>query len=212
MSLTLALLRQDLRTHLGMDEDDLPNTDADRLLNRAWWPIAAQVGFHEKDAETSFLTVAGTRSYSIPTDSDAIQRVVAQGPDDDGYYALTKIDDWSIFEKRDDEDQAAPTHYSRRGDQFILWPNPDDEYTVLVKYQQTLTDIDASGPGVPQEWHEVILWGAVNRGFLLRGDFNRASAAQNQQGLYLNSLTTQKDREHEDRHLSGLRVLKRRYP
>jgi hypothetical protein len=212
MSLTLALLREDLRLHLGMDSSDLDDTDADRLLNRSWWPIAAQVGFHEKDAETSFTTTAGTREYALPTDSDAIQRVVIQGPNDDGYTALTKIDDWNIFEKRDDEDQAAPTHYSRRGSNFILWPNPDDTYTVRVKYQQTLADIDASGPGVPQEWHEVILWGAVSRGFLLRGDWNRSSLAQNQQALYLSSLTTQKDREHEDRHLSGVRVLKRRYP
>ena len=212
MSLSLAILREDLRSHLGQDSTDLPDAQADRLLNRSWWAIASQLRFNEKDAETSFITVPGTQTYSIPPDSDAIQRVVIQGADDSGVDPLIKISDWNMFALKDDEDTERPTHYSRRDGEFILYPIPDAEYTVYVKYLRTLADIESSGPDAPQEWHEVVLWGAVSRGFFIRGDWNRGNLAQNQQALYLQSLSTQNERETVDRPYSGMKVLRRRYP
>jgi len=211
MSLTLALLRQDLRDHLGK-LSSFQDADVDRLLNRSWWALAAQLKFHEKDAETSFTTTAGTQAYSIPTDSDAVQRVVIQGPDDTGVDPLIKISDWNMFALKDTDDTDRPTHYARRGDEFILYPIPDDEYTVYVKYLRTLADIEASGPDAPQEWHEVVLWGAVARGFFADGDWDRGTKAQAQQALYIQSLDTQSERETVDRPYSGMKVLRRRYP
>ena len=212
MSLTLALLRADLRDHLGKNSSALSDTDADRLLNRAWWPLSAQLRFNERETTDTFTTTAGTDSYDIPADSDAVQRVVIQGPTDTDWEPLTKIDDWNMFEKPDDEDQDRPSHYSRRNNQFILWPNPDDAYTVRVKYLRTLDDIQSSGPEVPQEWHEVILWGAIARGFFADGDWTRGNQAQQQQATYITQLDTQETREREDRSLSGLKVLRRPYP
>ena len=212
MSLSLSVLRQDLREHLGVDETDLPDADADRLLNRAWWPMAAQIRFNEKDAEHTFTTVAGQQDYSFPSASDAIERVVVREPQGQTWEPLVKIDDWNMFERQDDDEDAFPAYYSRRGNEFILWPVPDEEYEVKVKYQQTLSDLQASGPGVPQEWHEVILWGAVSRGFFILGDWARGKEAQMQQTIYLNTLKTQEERETIDRPMVGLKVLKRRYP
>jgi hypothetical protein len=212
MSLTLALLREDLRDHLGKNSSTLDNTAADRLLNRTWWALAAQLRFNERDAEHTFTTVDGTDTYALPTDSEAIQRVVIQDTDSSGWEPLTRIDDWSMFPLKDDTDESLPTHYSRRGDDFILWPCPGDEYDVRVKYLRTLADIEASGPDAPQEWHEVILWGAVARGFFADGDYDRGTKAQAQQALYIQSLDTEEVRETEDRVYSGIRVLKRKYP
>ena len=208
----MTLLRQDLRDHLGVDSDDLSDVDADRLLNRSWWPMAAQLHFNEKDAEHFFTTVAGQGEYPFPSDSDAVERVVVKDPDTQMWDPLVKIDDWNMFEKQDEDMDAFPSYYSRRGNEFVLWPIPDAEYEIRVKYQQTLSDLQASGPGVPQEWHEVILWGAVSRGFFQLGDWARGKEAQNQQALYLTSLKTQEEKETIDRPMIGLRVLKRRYP
>lgn len=212
MALSLAQLRQDLRDHLGVDESDLIDADADRLLNRSWWPMAAQLRFNEKDAEFSFTTVASQQDYAFPSNSDAVERVVIKDPDTGSWEPLAKIDDWTMFEKQDEDEDAVPSHYSRRGSEFILWPVPDSAYEVRVKYQQTLVDLQASGPGVPQEWHEVILWGAVSRGFFQLGDWARGKEAQNQQAVFLQSLSTQEERETIDRPMVGLRVLKRKYP
>lgn len=212
MPLTLTLLRQDLRDHLGVDDSDLIDADADRLLNRSWWTMAAQLRFSEKDAEFSFSTVASQQSYALPTDSDAVERVVIKDLDTGSWEPLTKIDDWNMFEKQDEDEDQIPAYYSRRGSEFILWPIPDDAYDVRVKYQQTLADLQASGPGVPQEWHEVILWGAVSRGFFKLGDWARGKEAQNQQAVFLQSLSTQEERETIDRSMSGFKIVKRRYP
>lgn len=195
-----------------MDSTDLPDAEADRLLNRAWWSLASQLRFSEKDAVYTFSTVAGTDTYAIPTDSDALQKVVLQDPAEDHWEPLTNIADWDMFELKDDQDQTRPTHYSRRGSNFILWPNPDKVYDVRVKYLRTLADIQASGPDAPQEWHEVILWGGVSRGFYAIGDWTRGQQAQAQQSLLVQSLDTQETRDHEDRVYSGLRVIRRSYP
>lgn len=214
MSLTLALLRTDLRDHLGKNTSSLPDADADRLLNRSWWALASQLRFNERDAVDAFTTVAGTEGYALPIDSDAVQRVRAKDPDTLDWHALTRIDDWSMFGRETDAEdhENFPTHYSRRGTEFVLWPIPDDAYDIEVKYLRTLDDIQSSGPEAPQEWHEVILWGAVARGFFADGDWDRGTKAQAQQALYIQSLDTQEIRETEDRSLSGMRVLRRRYP
>lgn len=212
MSLSLSLLRQDLRIHLGVDSSDLTDVEADRLLNRSWWPMAAQIRFNEKDAEFSFTTVPGQQDYAFPSDSDSVERVVILDPDSNTWEPVAKIDDWTMFEKQDEDDDSFPAYYSRRNNEFIFWPIPDAAYNVRVKYQQTLADLQASGPGVPQEWHEVILWGAVSRGFFQLGDWARGKEAQMQQTIYLNTLKTQEEKETIDRPMVGLKVLKRRYP
>lgn len=212
MSLNLEHLREDLRIHLGMDTDDLPNHNADRLLNRSFWPLASQLKFSEKDAVTTFNTVAEQNNYSLPIDSDAIQRLLIKDPVTEEWTGLKKFSDETLIAYLEDNAVGIPESYSRRGDEFILHPTPDDIYEIRVKYQQTLADIQSSGPGVPQEWHEVILWGAVARGFFLLGDWTRGREAQAQQAVYVQSLQTQEERETTDRSYSGLRIIKRGYP
>lgn len=220
MSLTLALLREDLRTHLGMDSGDLDDTDADRLLNRSWWAVSSQLRFREREGVTTLALVAGTRSYSIPSISgfplDVIQRIVVQPNDGSSttWEPLIKIDDWNMLEIQDDASdmQAQPERYSTREEEIIFNPTPDKAYTARIKYLKTLQDIQSSGPEAPQEWHEVILWGAISRGFFARGDWNRGTAAQNQQAIFLQTLDTQEDKNQEDRVYSGLKVIRRRYP
>jgi hypothetical protein len=212
MSLSLAQLREELRRYTGKNATQLPNADADLLLNFSWWALSSQLRFNERETEASFTCVAGTESYAIPADHSAIQRVVIQGIDETDWHALVKIDDWNMFELKDDTETERPTHYSRRDALFILWPNPDAAYDVRVKYLRSLADIEASGPDAPREWHEVILWGAIARGFFSDGDWARGKEAQAQQIMYLNSLDTEETKDREDRPMSGVRILKRRYP
>ena len=213
MSYTLALLREDLRTSLGMDSTELDDTVTDRLLNRSWWEMQSAVRFSEGEGETTLSLVDGTREYAMPTsDIMAIQSVILQEIDADTYNRLIRIDDWNMFPLRNDEDTGLPTHYSRRDDEFVFHPCPDDAYSVRIKYRKTLQDLQTSGPEIPQEWHEVILWGAVSRGFDLRGDTNRAQIYRNKQAMSLQVLTPQEEKELEDVRYSGFMPLRRRYP
>lgn len=215
MSYSLALLREDLRTSLGMDTDDLVDVAADRLLNRSWWEMQSAVRFSEGEGETTLALVEGTDSYSMPTsDIMAIQSVVLQDIGETDYHRLIRIDDWNMFDKEDTNtgQRNIPTHYSRRGLLMIFWPTPDEAYSVLIKYRKTLQDLQTSGPEIPQEWHELILWGAVSRGFDLRGDTNRAQIFRNKQAMSLSILKSQEVKEVEDVRFSGFKLMRRGYP
>jgi hypothetical protein len=212
MSYSLALLRADLRTHLGMDSSDLSDADADRLLNRSYWALQSKLRFNVQEEETSFDTVASMRNYATPTGEESVQALTILDDASGLYTPLKKIDDWNMFPLRDDDTESIPTHYSRRNDEFILHPNPDDVYTIRVKYRATLADLQSSGPEIPQEWHEVILMGAVYRGFFVRGDVNRAEKYRGEWATLVNLLDTDEEKEVEDRRYSGVTVMRRRYP
>lgn len=213
MSYTLALLRSDLRDHLGMDSTDLPDDNCDRLLNRSFWALTSKLRFNAQEGETSFVTVAGTHSYLTPTNDESVQRVMILDNDSATYTSLIKIDDWNMFPKQDDSagDEDLPIYYSRRADYFILSPTPDDVYTIRVKYRMTLADIISSGPTIPREWHEVILYGALYRGFALRGDYNRSDKVEAKYASLINMLDTDEEKEVEDRRFSGVKPMRRRY-
>ncbi len=125
---------------------------------------------------------------------------------------MIRIDDWNMFPRRNDTDLAEPTHYSRRNDELVFWPNPDAEYTIRIKYRKTIEDLQTAGPEIPQEWHELILWGAINRGLVLRGDLNRAQVFRNMQAESLQLLDTQETKELEDVRYSGFMSIRPRYP
>lgn len=212
MSYTLALLREDLRTHLGMDINDLPDAAADRLLNRSYWNLQSKLRFPMQESELTFPTVADYDTYDLVLDEEGIQRITIFDPALERELFLVKVDDWNMFPLYDATLTGQPTHYSRRADSIILWPMPDDDYTMRVKYRMTLADISTNGPEVPQEWHEVILMGAIYRGFFSRGDTNRGQKFRTEWSLLVNNLDTTEEKEKEDNHYSGMRVIKRRYP
>lgn len=217
MSLTLTLLREDLRNHLGVDSTDLDDTDADRLLNRAWWDLAQEMRWPDRESEYTFITTADDQVYdslstNIGSAEDEIQRMIIQDLDTDEWIPLIRIDDWNMFPLRDENNTSFPTHYARRGYEYILHPIPDNAYTIKVKVLRSLQNIQSTGPEAPREWHEVILYGAVARGFRSLGDWNRANAAEETQAFYRVRLSTHEERDKEDSHFSGLRPYRRAYP
>ncbi len=196
-----------------MDSDDLPTTNADRLLNRSYWWLLAKLRFKAQETETSFTTVAEQRAYADVVDVEAVQSIAYHLADgsEDAYDPLIKIDDWNMFPQRDDEVTGRPTHYSRRGDDLIFYPNPDAAYTVRVKLRATLVDIQSSGTELPREWDEVILMGAVYRGYFLRGDINRSEKFRVEWMSLVNSLPTDEEKEMEDVRYSSFKVIRPRY-
>lgn len=218
MSFTLDQFRADLRNHLGMDNIDLPQnstttvTGADSLLNRSYWNLVSLLKFNAAEEEYSLTTVINQREYDISVDEESIQRVIIlDRNDEDNYSFLIKIDDWNMYPLRQDESIGTPTHYARRNDQLILHVKPDDEYTIRVKYLKTLDDIQTSGAGLPRQWDEVILMGAIERGFYLRGDLNRANHFHNVWANLVNTLPSDTEKEMEDVRYSGFKVIRPRY-
>lgn len=237
MGLSITDLRLELRDHLGMDEDDLDNTAADRLLNRSWWEVMPKFKFRETEAKTSFQTVAGLQTYSLPIDFDALTMLSIGGTsnanllngqfylngtvflnpavsDLSRHTKLERIDDKFYENEFDDAETARgfPIQYYRYGAGIILYPTPDNTYTINVDYRITLADLSTNNPDlvIPQNWHEIILYGAIWRGFQKRGDYNRAREAKQTQFTLINTTTPVAAEEEGDSSEAGLQVARRR--
>ena len=225
MGLTLANLRSELLSHLGMETADFPNgnTDIDLLINRSWWEVMDKLDFREKEATRSFTCTSGTNTYTIATAFgsatifDAIRKVTLlggdEGEDDEQQSVLDQmtIDVFNQLYNSDEDNEAQPTHYIRDGSNLILYPTPNAAYVFTLYYQAILADVPSGGPVIPQSWHEVILYGALWRGYLRVGDYNRANGAKSHQLGLISSSTPVKAKELMDDPRAHLEVLGRDY-
>lgn len=202
---------------VGLDEDDITDAEIDLKLNLSWWEMQAKVGFREKEATSSFATVAGQRSYTTGTSVDslfeALQSVTVKDLHSDRYEPLVVKGYEQIEDNLSDEleDRAQPMWCARHNDQLVLHPVPDQVYTIRVLYLKTLEDVNNSGFPVPQEWAEPILLGAVYRQWRSLGDWNNATAARLDRDTLIATLATTATKENKSK-VAALSVLRRRYP
>lgn len=224
MSLDLDALRIGLRTALGMDLVDLPNTTvpdtatdagkigADVLLNMSYWELLDKFPFREKEKSSTFTTTIGERLYKIPTLFEALRQLSVEGLKDKKH---TTLDRMTIFEYENlyanlTSANGKPERYLREKDGIKLHPTPDQCYVITIKYWTTLNDFSDSkkDPEIPQSWHEIILLGAIARGYeLVQGDYERGAAATFKQASLIKSITPVEEKEETDTHHGGVEVL-----
>ena len=215
--LTLLQMRKLVRDGLGgLDEQDLPDTDLDMLLNMSYWELESRFPFEEKNARTEFVTVVGTDEYSIgalelasATLLDAIQSIsVIQN--DQSYKLQRMTEDYydELYSANTDE-RAIPRYYLRRDDSIVLWPVPDEVYTMRLFYLKTLQAILVGSVEIlnfPREWDELVVEGAVTRGHYYRQDYQLARESENFRVAKLRTASTTHAKEEEDSRYAGLVV------
>lgn len=210
MSIALESLRSELREHLGVDEVELDNDACDLLLNRAYWELLDKFPFREKEVSATFDTVDGTLLYSMPSPFEALRQLSIENPDTYEHTYLRKWDEREYEENynSDEDSRGYPTHYVREGCSVRLWPTPDDAYTITIKYLTVLEDLsdDNTDPGIPQTWHEVILFGALWRGYLRFGDHLRMRSTKDMWNQSLAGLKPTEAKEEADTHYAALQA------
>lgn len=183
-TITLARMRYRLRQGLGgLDTTDLPDVDADELLNWALWELEDKFPFKEKECLRTAQTLDGMKSYDLPSDLDALKGVAIQ--DSEGqWYPLERISEHredEIF--RDSADtEARPTKYYREDDKIVLHPTPDKAYTMQIRMWRTVASLlegQVETPGLPRNWHELVIEGAIARGHFYSQDYDEARQATN---------------------------------
>lgn len=219
MGLSLANLRAEFLAHTGLETSDFDNgnTDIDLIINRSWWEIMDKLDFREKEASDTYTTEIGENTYTITelfgstSIFDAIREVTLNY--NNKQYKLNQMT-LAVFNENynsDEGEYAMPTHYIRDGSNMILWPTPDLEYNLTLYFQQVLSDIPSAGPDVPQSWDEIVLYGAVWRGFMRMGDYNRSAAAKKIQLTLIDTSTPVKAKELMDNPKAALQPLGREY-
>lgn len=204
---TLAFHRSELLIHLGLDSSDSGNwgnTILDDLINRSYAAALENFGFRAKETSTTFVTVAGTKTYAIPADLEALEQLSIVDPDSSSHSNLQPIEpaDYELNFVDTEDARSTPTHYMRRGSSIILWPTPDVVYTLVHYYRKLLPDLTQTTDtlGLPKSWDEIIHYGAVSRGFIRLGDYERAEASSNIQSKFISDSMPTKAKERNDSH------------
>lgn len=184
MSLSLTQMRALVRKGLGgLDSTDLADDDVDLYLNMSLWELEDKFPFEEKECVVTTSTVDGQRSYGLPSDLDAL-RSVAIFDDNGQSVKLNRMSDHWYDENynTDTDEKGQPEKYLRRRNGVILWPTPDDVYTLQLTMWRTVESL-LSGlvetPGLPRNWHEIVVEGAIVRGHFYDQDYNLAQQAGN---------------------------------
>ena len=205
----VATMIDELRDHVGMDINDLPDDKATLLLNRSWWEVIDKFPFREKEVTATFPTIIGTRSYGMPNPFEALRQLSILNPADNTHIPLDRM---SIFEYEKvyiegSDEYGFPQKYVREGCFARLWPTPDQVYTLTIKYWFTLADLSSThDPEIPQVWHEVILMGGIWRTFMKAGDYPRCNQVKMHQASLIESIPPVEAKEAFDSHNAGIEV------
>lgn len=210
MGMSVDTLVTELREHLGDDNTDLSDTVALLLLNRSFWEIMDKFGFREKEVNSTLPTVVDQRDYTIPSLTEGIQLISIKDNDDLSHKPLRRITNFvyeSNYVEDDTSEASKPEAYFRFEDKFRLYPTPDDIYTLTIYRLKELADLGAGGdPPLPQSWDEIILYGAVWRGFARKRNLNTSDRWQNKQHALINSAQPVEGKEEIDSHSSGVNI------
>jgi hypothetical protein len=215
--LSLLQMRGLVREGLGgLDEQDLRDPDLDMLLNMSYWEIESRFPFEEKNARVEWVTVVGTEEYSIDAimlpDAlmlEAIQSIAVIK--DEQSYKLQRMTQAYYDEKYTENTDARgiPRYYLRRDDSIVLYPIPDEVYTMRLYFLKTLAAILVGSVEIlnfPREWDELVVEGAVTRGHYYRQDYQLARESENFRVAKLRTASTTHSKEEEDSRYAGLVV------
>lgn len=186
MTLSLTRMRALVRRGLGgLDSDDITDDEVDELLNLSLWELDNRFPFKEKECLVTASTVAGQADYALPSDLDAIRTVSIVDDDTERYVPLKQMDVQDFEEKAqedDEDDRDQPTHYMRRDNGVHLHPIPDKVYTLRLNMWRTVASLvegTIEETGLPRNWDEIVVEGAVTRGHFYTQDYNLARQAEN---------------------------------
>jgi len=214
--LSLITLRSELRLHTGQDELDLPDPDADLLLNRTYWEIQEKFHLRQTEASTTFPTVASQREYDLPPSFESLRISAIR---DNETFKDNLLDRMSIKQYEntyiaDTESEGKPKKYYRSNDTIVFWPTPDQVYTVVLHYLQQLDDLtDANlDPQLPRSWQEMLLQGAVYRGFYRNNDYKKGDSAKAAYIQLIQSAIPVESKEEWDSSRARVLPLGRDYP
>lgn len=215
--LDLSDFRRLLRKGLGnLDSTDLPDDEADELLNFSYWELEDKFPFEAK--ETTFTTTLVEDDFDIDisgiTDLDAI--VSVSWVDDNGQ--SHKLDRMSrdVFDDLFDDESVndvsgQPERYLRENVTLFIWPPPGSEEAgqiLRIALKESLVSLVgiADKTLFPRNWDEIVLTGAIERGHFLNQDYDLADKVLNRKLSYIRSTVPTVSKEERDSRHAGLDV------
>lgn len=160
----------DLRNEVLEHELDRSAERVDGFLNDALRIVARRVRHYTGEAEQAIVTVAGTAAYAWPADLGKLRwlRDVANASTLE-LVGLRDIDNAPVA-------QGRPSAYATAGKTVTLYPTPDAAYSLDLRYW-ALPDLvreDGDVPDLPEDYHRILVFYALQRCYELEDDFEAA--------------------------------------
>jgi hypothetical protein len=195
--MTLFQAREELRSML-VGRLDIEDPRLDFWLNRAYVDLATSM--HKQDelkASLDFETLENQAMYLLPELVTTTLNVARL--DDDNPYGGVPLEKTDLVWYRRQKDfrdlqERKPTHYFRMNRLLVVWPTPDDTYTITLDYRfepKELLD-DNEVPILRREWHEAWLTLARKKLLSAVNEFEAALAVGQE---FTGHMRTRLDRE-----------------
>lgn len=140
-----------------------------RWVNLAYAKIWHSDEWTFRWAETTVLAPAGIAALTEPVD---MHRVFSISDDTNGKLSYLTPDD---FQQQffGETSTGTPGYFTVLNRQVTLGPIPDQDITYDLIYEKTFTELvnDADVPGLPTEFHYVLVHGAMVIGLINENDF-----------------------------------------
>jgi len=190
-AMDLSTIQAFVRDSLDTDSTELPDSLLNVYIGEGYDNlIAASEDWSFFHVEDTLTTVANTQSYNIGG-ADGVRDVAFPY----AYRAITDLrgETWSLRPvahaairaqfRTTSPASARPTYWSEHGDLIYLWAIPDSTYPIVVSGYRAAIDWIPLGagsePDAPNEFHMVIAYHALARGFAQQLDLETASYYSN---------------------------------
>ncbi len=220
MSLDLERMRYWTRKGLGgLSDQELIDEDCDELLNLSLWELTDKFPFTLKDSVYSTLLVSGQNQYSISNFAlgailDAIQSVSILDSFGNRHNMARMTRTWfdTNAQANDVDNNRFPERYLRTNTILTLYPTPsiqEDGLTMELSFLESVASLlegTKETTGLPRNWDELIVEGAITRGHFYFEDYNLSRQALNFQVTKVKQAVPTVSKEEKDTHFGGLGV------
>lgn len=217
MSLSLDRMRALVRLGVGgLSDTELIDADLDEYLNMSLWELEAKYPFRVKETIYETVLVADQFEYSVSdtdlgTLLDGLQSIAVIDSNDKRQRLDRMTRTW-LDENQDSELTGFPQRYLREGSTLSLDPIPGDDedgLTLQIKILESVASMVEGGKevtGLPRNWDEMVVEGAIVRFHYYREDYNLARQALNFQVNKIKTTVPVVSKEEMDTHRGGLNV------
>lgn len=164
MGKTFRQLKDALGDWLAANATRLPDGVRGDVINIAQRRLCRMFDLPANEKSDTFLTVAGTRDYSLPSDWSRPHTLWYRHPTTGAVVFLDLLSKERFdLTHPDAARQGLPSAYTIWGSTLQLGPTPDRVLTLNRNYYTILADLSADGDtnGLTQDYWEGLLWGAL---------------------------------------------------
>ncbi len=183
MAYTLGQLVTDVRNKL--DDSNFDSTLIKEFVNDAQRYIVNKHYFKFMEGTYSAPLTIDTFSYDLPSDVETVETFRFTDPDGQEHdltdHYLTFIEFDNLFPDPAGDDNGVPRHWTIREGNFLVYPKPDQAFTLNIRYKKIPTALsgDSDVPQIPERYKEMLVLGALVRAHKFNDNYDLAQVEQN---------------------------------